>query len=96
MFVSLRSTIIDGVSGKNNSFLAESALETHCFVLGGNEFRLRVQSLRRESDTKQANYIIENKKTAVDYLPRSLFWLKYIKYKILCEDKSISFFASQT
>jgi len=42
MLVSLRSTIIDGVSGKNSSFLAESALETHCFVLGGNEFRLRV------------------------------------------------------
>ena len=27
---------------ETDSFLAESALETHCFVLGGNEFHLRV------------------------------------------------------
>jgi len=41
------------VSGRNSSFLAQDALETHRFVLGGNEFRLRVlvcdaNSLRRE------------------------------------------------
>jgi len=42
MLVSLRSTIIELGLGKNSSFLAESALETHCFLLGGNEFRLRV------------------------------------------------------
>jgi len=38
----LRSLFIEGVLGKNSSFLAKNALETHCFVLGGNEFRLRV------------------------------------------------------
>jgi len=27
---------------ETDSFLAKNALETHCFVLGGNEFRLRV------------------------------------------------------
>ena len=44
MLVSLRSTIIEGGGFKEetDSFLAENALETHCFVLGGNEFRLRV------------------------------------------------------
>jgi len=41
MLVSLRSTIIEGVAEETDSFLAENALETHCFVLGGNEFRLR-------------------------------------------------------
>ena len=45
---SLRSLFIEVVSGRNSSFLAENALETHCFALGGNEFRLRDMSLRRE------------------------------------------------
>jgi len=42
MITSLRSLIIEGLWEKTDSFLAKSALETHCFVLGGNEFRLRV------------------------------------------------------
>jgi len=42
MNISLRSIFIELVLGKTDSFLAECALETHCFVLGGNEFRLRV------------------------------------------------------
>jgi len=42
MNISLRSIFIEVTVGKNNSFLAKNALETHCFVLGGNEFRLRV------------------------------------------------------
>ena len=42
MYDSLRSSFIEGGFGKTDSFLAKSALETHCFVLGGNEFRLRV------------------------------------------------------
>jgi len=33
MIVSLRSTIIELVLGRNSSFLAKSALETHCFTL---------------------------------------------------------------
>jgi len=43
MINSLRSLIIEFlVMEKTDSFLAESTLETHCFVLGGNEFHLRV------------------------------------------------------
>jgi len=37
----LRSLSFELVLKKTDSFLAKSALETHCFVLGGNEFRLR-------------------------------------------------------
>ena len=39
---SLRSLFIEVLCDETGSFLAECALETHCFVLGGNEFRLRV------------------------------------------------------
>jgi len=46
MVNSLRSLTIEPVSGRNSLFLAR-ALETHCFALGGNEFRLRGFGLRR-------------------------------------------------
>jgi len=48
-----------GFTEETDSFLAEIALETHCFVLGGNKFRLRVIGLRREKEKTLLNLFFQ-------------------------------------
>jgi len=70
--------------GKNSSFLAKNALETHCFVLGGNEFRLRVFSLRREKRSGLISHQIFIKTTGRYYYVHTHHYDSDINLNFLC------------